>query len=34
MIKFESLPADFQVFDHLLHCKLLAGFVNNVVNLS
>ena len=33
VVKLKSLPTDFQVFDHLLHGKLFAGFVNNVVNL-
>ena len=33
VVELKSLPTDFQVFDHLLHGKLFAGFVNNVVNL-
>ena len=34
VIELKSFPADFQVLDHLFHCELFAGFVNNVVNLS
>ena len=33
VVELKSLPTDFQVFDHFLHGKFFAGFVNNVVNL-